>query len=82
MDPKISQCSIVNVNDSAALPKTFTFDGVYYTDSTTEQIYNEIAYPLVEVCNYYFIYVLGGMVTYLPRGKGKKQNLIALFWKL
>ena len=42
MDPKISQCSIVNVNDSAALPKTFTFDGVYYTDSTTEQIYNEI----------------------------------------
>ena len=55
MDPKISQCSIVNVNDSAALPKTFTFDGVYYTDSTTEQIYNEIAYPLVEVCNYYLL---------------------------
>ena len=49
MDPEISKCSIVNVNDSTALPKSFTFDGVYYTDSTTEQIYNEIAYPLVEV---------------------------------
>merc|ERR1719150_275842 len=48
MDSKISKCSIVNVNDSTALPKSFTFDGVYYTDSTTEQIYNEIAYPLVE----------------------------------
>ena len=30
-------------------PKQFTFDGVYYTASTTEQIYNDIAYPLVEV---------------------------------
>ena len=49
MDPEISKCSIVNLNDSTALPKSFTFDGVYYTDSTTEQIYNEIAYPLVEV---------------------------------
>lgn len=30
-------------------PKQFTFDGAYYMDSTTEQIYNDIAYPLVEV---------------------------------
>ena len=51
MDQKLSQCSIVNLKDPAALPKTFTFDGTYYTDSTTEQIYNEIAYPLVEVCS-------------------------------
>ncbi|XP_076820220.1 osmotic avoidance abnormal protein 3-like isoform X2 [Clavelina lepadiformis] len=29
-------------------PKQFTFDGAYYTSSTTEQIYNDIAYPLVE----------------------------------
>jgi len=29
-------------------PKQFTFDGAYYMDSTTEQIYNDIAYPLVE----------------------------------
>ena len=50
MEQKMSQCSTVNVKDPAAQPKTFTFDGTYYTDSTTEQIYNEIAYPLVEVC--------------------------------
>ncbi|XP_072308299.1 kinesin-like protein KIF17 [Eucyclogobius newberryi] len=29
-------------------PKQFTFDGTYFTDHTTEQMYNEIAYPLVE----------------------------------
>ena len=50
MEQKMSQCSTVNLKDPAAQPKTFTFDGTYYTDSTTEQIYNEIAYPLVEVC--------------------------------
>ena len=49
MDSKISQVSIVNVKDPSAMPKSFTFDGAYYTESTTEQIYNEIAYPLVEV---------------------------------
>ncbi|PIK44995.1 putative kinesin-like protein KIF17 [Apostichopus japonicus] len=29
-------------------PKSFTFDGAYFTDSTTEQIYNDIGYPLVD----------------------------------
>ncbi|XP_033638338.1 kinesin-like protein KIF17 [Asterias rubens] len=29
-------------------PKSFTFDGAYFTDSTTETIYNDIAYPLVD----------------------------------
>uniref|UniRef100_A0AAV2M7F3 Kinesin-like protein n=1 Tax=Knipowitschia caucasica TaxID=637954 RepID=A0AAV2M7F3_KNICA len=29
-------------------PKQFTFDGTYFTEHTTEQMYNEIAYPLVE----------------------------------
>ncbi len=48
MDPKITQCSIVNVSDQSAPPKNFTFDGCYGPDSTTEAIYNEIAYPLVE----------------------------------
>ena len=51
MDSKISQCSIVNVKDPNAPPKLMTFDGAYYTDSTTEAIYNEIAFPLVEVHN-------------------------------
>lgn len=30
-------------------PKSFTFDGAYFTDSTTEAIYADIAYPLVDV---------------------------------
>ena len=30
-------------------PKSFTFDGVYGEDSTTEQIYNDIGFALVEV---------------------------------
>lgn len=29
-------------------PKCFTFDGVYNTDSVTDTIYNDIAYPLVD----------------------------------
>ncbi|XP_021926304.1 osmotic avoidance abnormal protein 3-like [Zootermopsis nevadensis] len=48
MDNSHCTCSIVNPTDSSAPPKSFTFDGVYHINSTTEQIYNEIAYPLVE----------------------------------
>lgn len=51
MDNSHCTCSIVNPTDSSAPPKSFTFDGVYHINSTTEQIYNEIAYPLVEVSN-------------------------------
>lgn len=51
MDSTVCQCSIVNPNDASAPPKTFSFDGVYYTESTTDSIYNEITYPLVEVKN-------------------------------
>ena len=45
----MSQCSIVSPKDPNAPPKVMTFDGAYYTDSTTESIYNELAFPLVEV---------------------------------
>ncbi|KAH9518828.1 Kinesin-like protein kif17 [Bulinus truncatus] len=48
MDSSKGQCSIGNPSDSKAPPKMFTFDGAYFTDSTTEQIYGENAYPLVE----------------------------------
>ena len=47
MTPKLLQCTIKNP-DQADAPKNFTFDGVYGVDSTTEAIYNEVAYPLVE----------------------------------
>ncbi|GFT98503.1 kinesin-like protein KIF17 [Nephila pilipes] len=48
MDSSCGLCSIVNPADSSAPPKSFTFDGAYFIDSTTEQIYNEIVYPIVE----------------------------------
>ncbi|KAJ1525077.1 hypothetical protein ONE63_009921 [Megalurothrips usitatus] len=48
MDIQRCSCSIQNPGDPTAPPKTFTFDGVYPTGSNTEQLYNEIAYPLVE----------------------------------
>ncbi|KAL3841306.1 hypothetical protein ACJMK2_019469, partial [Sinanodonta woodiana] len=41
-------CAIKNPNDEKAPPKPFTFDGAYDINSTTENIYNEIAYPLIE----------------------------------
>lgn len=49
MDSSCGLCSIVNPADNSAPPKNFTFDGAYFIDSTTEQIYNEIVYPIVEV---------------------------------
>ena len=49
MDSNTGLCAITNPNDEKAPPKSFTFDGSYFTDSTTENIYSDIAYPLVEV---------------------------------
>ena len=52
MDSHTMQCSIQNPGDPKSPPKTFTFDGVYFVDSTTEQIYADIGYPLVEVSHW------------------------------
>lgn len=41
------RCSIHN--PAGEPPKLFTFDGAYGQEHSTEQIYNDIAYPLVEV---------------------------------
>lgn len=49
MDSSIGQCDLTNPGDVNAPAKSFTFDGAYFIDSTTEQIYNEIVFPLVEV---------------------------------
>ncbi|XP_054193826.1 kinesin-like protein KIF17 isoform X14 [Homo sapiens] len=43
-----AQCCIQNPGAADEPPKQFTFDGAYHVDHVTEQIYNEIAYPLVE----------------------------------
>ncbi|CAH8574567.1 unnamed protein product [Schistosoma bovis] len=42
------QCSIISPNDKKRPPKIFFFDGSYDQNSTTEQIYNDVCYPLVE----------------------------------
>nr|XP_031320107.1 kinesin-like protein KIF17 isoform X1 [Camelus dromedarius] len=48
VDSARGQCFIQNPAAVDQPPKQFTFDGAYYMDHFTEQIYNEIAYPLVE----------------------------------
>jgi len=49
IDGRMARCSITNPDDRSAPPKTFTFDGAYDTASSTEQIYADIGFPLVEV---------------------------------
>ncbi|XP_045837337.1 kinesin-like protein KIF17 isoform X1 [Meles meles] len=48
VDSARGQCFIQNPGAADEPPKQFTFDGAYSMDHFTEQIYNEIAYPLVE----------------------------------
>ncbi|XP_062975639.1 kinesin-like protein KIF17 [Elgaria multicarinata webbii] len=48
MDSARGQCFIQNPTAAEDPPKQFTFDGAYYMNQNTEQIYNEIAYPLIE----------------------------------
>lgn len=50
IDQSIAQVSLINPEEhqDGAPPKTFTFDGAYDPLATTEEIYNEICFPLVE----------------------------------
>ncbi|XP_027858514.1 kinesin-like protein KIF17 isoform X2 [Xiphophorus couchianus] len=48
MDVHRCQCFIEKPGAQDEPPKQFTFDGTYYINQTTEQLYNEIAYPLIE----------------------------------
>ncbi|XP_058486531.1 kinesin-like protein KIF17 isoform X2 [Solea solea] len=48
MDLQRCQCFIEKPSAVDEPPKQFTFDGTYFTDQTTEEMYNEIAYALVE----------------------------------
>ena len=58
MDSATLSCSITNPNEPNTPPKSFAFDGVYGTDSTTEAIYNDNGFALVEVdiCIYVYIF--------------------------
>lgn len=48
MDSSTGQCALSKPAEKSQPPKTFTFDGAYYMDSTTETIYNDICFPLVD----------------------------------
>ncbi|XP_078498705.1 kinesin-like protein KIF17 isoform X3 [Lissotriton helveticus] len=48
IDSSRGQCFLQKPDGADEPPKQFTFDGAYYMNQCTEQIYNEIAYPLVE----------------------------------
>ncbi|XP_001629592.2 kinesin-like protein KIF17 isoform X2 [Nematostella vectensis] len=48
MDSDTGQCRLHKPGDKTQPPKAFTFDGAYFIDSTTENIYNDICFPLVE----------------------------------
>ncbi|XP_076318398.1 osmotic avoidance abnormal protein 3-like isoform X1 [Tachypleus tridentatus] len=48
MDSSCGQCSIINPADESGLPKVFTFDGAYFMESTTEQLYSDIVFPIVD----------------------------------
>ena len=54
-----TQCTIVNPDAQSDPPKDFTFDGAYFTDSTTEQIYNDVCFDLVEVDFSKFMFPFG-----------------------
>ncbi|XP_068270673.1 kinesin-like protein KIF17 isoform X2 [Nyctibius grandis] len=67
------QCFLQNPAAAAdEPPKEFTFDGAYNQEHNTEQIYNEIAYPLVEGvtegCN-------GTIFAYGQTGSGKSFTM-------
>ncbi|VDK35530.1 unnamed protein product [Taenia asiatica] len=48
IDSNRGQCSIANPSRLKDPPKIFFFDGAFGSTSTTEQIYADIVYPLVE----------------------------------
>ena len=48
MDSSIGQVALFKPDARDQPPKTFTFDGAFYIDSITENIYADIVYPLVE----------------------------------
>ncbi|XP_030363776.1 kinesin-like protein KIF17 isoform X2 [Strigops habroptila] len=48
MESTRGQCFLQNPAAAGEPPKQFTFDGAYCQEHSTELIYNEIAYPLVE----------------------------------
>ncbi|XP_028394014.1 osmotic avoidance abnormal protein 3-like isoform X2 [Dendronephthya gigantea] len=75
MDSSIGQCQLFKPGEKEQPPKSFTFDGAYYTDSTTQTIYNDICFPLVEgVCEGYN----GTVFAYGQTGCGKSFSMMGI----
>ena len=47
-DDRTNKVSITKPGDKSLPPKNFTFDGAYFTDSTTKQIYEDVGFALVD----------------------------------
>ena len=62
ISPSTLQCTLLSPVDSTTKP--FTFDGVYDQDSTTEQIYTDFGFSLVEV-GYYSYKKIASLLTNL-----------------
>ncbi|XP_062402086.1 kinesin-like protein KIF17 isoform X2 [Sardina pilchardus] len=72
MDTSLCQCFIEKPGTASEPPKQFTFDGTYFIDQTTEQMYNEIAYPLVEGVTEGYN---GTIFAYGQTGSGKSYTM-------
>ncbi|XP_063686306.1 kinesin-like protein KIF17 isoform X2 [Bolinopsis microptera] len=47
-DDTTNKVSIFKPDEKSAQPKNFTFDGAYFVDSTTRQIYEDVGFALVD----------------------------------
>lgn len=74
---KVNNClvSIQNPADLTAPSKEFTFDSAYDAKSTTENIYNDICFPLVEVSTNPFVLFM--TARFLPSFR-KKFNFLQI----
>ncbi|XP_069388640.1 kinesin-like protein KIF17 isoform X2 [Paralichthys olivaceus] len=72
MDLRRCQCFIEKPGAADEPPKQFTFDGTYFTDQTTEEVYNEIAYALVEGVTEGYN---GTIFAYGQTGSGKSYTM-------
>lgn len=48
VDAQRNQVNLVCPEDTSSPPKQFTYDGTYGVESNTEQLYNDLGFPLVE----------------------------------
>ncbi|CAB1436649.1 unnamed protein product [Pleuronectes platessa] len=72
MDLQRCQCFIEKPGAADEPPKQFTFDGTYFIDQTTEEVYNEIAYALVEGVTEGYN---GTIFAYGQTGSGKSYTM-------